>query len=86
MEEYILPLSAACIFLALIIIQVIMKSKHPFRSALLSLLPGPAALLCVDMLQGFTSVCIPISPLSLSAAAVLGIPGVTALLIIQRIL
>ena len=76
MEEYILPLSAACIFLALIIIQVIMKSEHPFRSALLSLLPGPAALLYVDMLQGFT----------LSAAAVLGIPGVTALLIIQRIL
>lgn len=86
MENYILPLSVCGILIALIIIQIIMRSEHPIRSALLSLLPGPAALICVNLLQGFTSVCIPVSPLSLSVAAVLGIPGVTALLIIQRIL
>lgn len=85
MNEYILPIICICTALSLIIIQLIMRSKHPLRSAFFGLLPGIAALICVNLLQGFTSVSVPISPLTLSVSAVLGIPGVTALLIIQRI-
>ena len=83
---YILPCICVGVILALIIIQVIMHSEHPVRAAVLSLLPGLLAMLCVNLLSSFTSVSVPISPLSLFISAVLGIPGLTALLIIQRIL
>ncbi len=86
MENYLIPLCAVGIFILLIVIQVIMGSEHPFRSAVFSLMAGPAVLLCINLLQSYTSVSMPVSPLSLSVAAVLGIPGVTAMLIIQRIL
>ncbi len=86
MENMIIPAICAAVMLTLIIIHLIMHSKHPIRSSLLSLLPGIAALLCVNLISGYTNVTIPVSPLSLSVSAVLGIPGVTCLLIIQRIL
>ncbi len=86
MENLIIPAICAAVMLTLIIIHLIMHSKHPVRSSLLSLLPGIAALLCVNLISGYTNVTVPVSPLSLSVSAVLGIPGVTCLLIIQRIL
>ncbi len=86
MENWVIPAICAAVMLTLIIIHLIMRSKHPIRSSLLSLLPGIAALICVNLISGYTNVTIPVSPLSLSVSAVLGIPGVTCLLIIQRIL
>lgn len=86
MENYIVPCVCAGIIIVLIVIQLIMRSRHPVRSAFFGLLPGLIALLFVNLLQGYTSVSIPVSPLSLTVSAVLGIPGVTALLIIQRLL
>ncbi len=86
MENWIIFAICAAVMLTLIIIHIIMRSAHPIRSSLLSLLPGLAALICVDLVSSYTNVMIPISPLSLSISSVLGIPGVTSLLIIQRIL
>lgn len=86
MENWIIPAICVAVMLTLVIIHLIMHSKHPIRSTLLSLLPGIASLICVNLLSGYTNVAIPVSPLSLSISAVLGIPGVTCLLIIQRIL
>ncbi len=86
MEYYIMPCICVGVILFLIIIQVIMHSEHPVRSAFFSLIPGLTAMLCINLLSGYTSVAIPVSPMSLAVSAVLGIPGVTALLIIQRIL
>ncbi|MBR2177468.1 MAG: pro-sigmaK processing inhibitor BofA family protein [Clostridia bacterium] len=86
MEDWVIPAIGAVIFLTLVIVHAIMRSNHPVRSAVLSLIPGIAALICVNLASGLTAVAIPVSPLTLSTSAVLGIPGVTCLLILQRIL
>lgn len=86
MGDWVIPAICAVIMLTLIIIHAIMRSKHPVRSAVLSLIPGIIALICVNVTAFYTNVTLPVSPLSLSVSAVLGIPGVTCLLIIQRIL
>ncbi len=86
MENNMLPLILVGIMLALIIIRCVMHSKRPVRAAFLGLLPGPLALVCVNLTSVYTSVAIPVSVLSLLTSAVLGIPGVTMLLILQRIL
>ncbi len=86
MENWVVPVICVSVMLVLIIIQLIMRSKHPIRSAFLSLLPGIIALACVNLTAAFTSVTVPVSPLTLAVSAVLGIPGVIGLLVIQRIL
>lgn len=74
------------IFLILVAIRKIMKSKHPVRSALLGLLVGPVCMIIINIISIFTSVSIPISPLSLGVSSTLGIPGVTAMLLLQVII
>ena len=74
------------VFLTLVIVHIFMRSRHPVRSAFLSLFPGVIALGCVDITSVWTGVYIPVSPLSLSVSSVLGIPGVTMLLIVCHIL
>lgn len=86
MSGWILWSAAAGVFIVMVIIHAIMGSGHPFRSAVISAVIGIAALIAVDLCSGFTNVFIPISRLSLGTAAVLGIPGVTMLLILQMIL
>ncbi len=84
----IMIVSAICgiLFLTLVIVQIVMQSRHPVRSALYSLIPGTAALIAVNMLSAYTAVSIPVSPLTLIVSSVLGIPGVTCLLVLQRVL
>ncbi len=86
MEKGLTAAIIVAIILTLIIIHCIMRSKHPVRSAFISLTPGLIALVCVNLSSSFTGVFIPVSPMNLSVSAVLGIPGVTALLLLQRIL
>ena len=86
MEKGLTAAIIAMIIITLVIIHCIMHSKHPVRSAFLSLIPGIIALLCVNLSSSLTGVFIPVSPMNLSVSAVLGIPGVTTLLILQRIL
>lgn len=74
------------IFLILVAIRKIMKSKHPVRSALLGLLVGPVCMIVINIISIFTNVSIPISPLSLGVSSTLGIPGVTAMLLLQIII
>lgn len=56
------------------------KAKHPFKKSILTMLSGVCALIAVNILSGFTMVSIPISTVSLLAAIVGGIPGVTLIL------
>lgn len=86
MSWWMIAIICTGIFLVLVIIQKIMKSAHPIRSAILSMLWGIIALVAVNICSSFTSVSIPVSPMTLSVSAVLGIPGVTCLLLLQRIL
>lgn len=86
MDSRLIPAACLTVFLTLVIVHVIMHSHRPIRAAVLSLLPGIIALICVDVFSGMTGVFIPVSPLTLAVSSVLGIPGVTCLLIITRIL
>lgn len=63
-----------------------MNSEHPVRTAVISMMWGIIALVAVNLCSSFTGVSIPVSPMTLSFSAVLGIPGVTCLLLMQRIL
>ncbi len=74
------------IFLLLVGIQKIMKSKHPVRSALLGLAVGPLCMVIINIISVFTHVNIPISPLTLGISSVLGVSGVTAMLLLQIII
>ena len=85
MEKWLIILICFIILIVLIVIHCIMGVRHPIRSALVSLIPGPVALGCVNLLSIYTGV-IPLSPLTLSVSSVLGIPGVTSLLILRQIL
>lgn len=86
MNKWIIAVICAAVFIVLVIIQKIMHSKRPVRMAVLSLLWGIIALICVNLCTFFTNVSIPVSPMTLAVSAVLGIPGVTCLLLLQRIL
>ncbi|MCH4239916.1 MAG: pro-sigmaK processing inhibitor BofA family protein [Oscillospiraceae bacterium] len=62
------------------------KSKRPFVGAAGSVIAGLAALLAVNLTGAFTGVMLPISPLSVGTSAFLGIPGVTAMLLLNLVL
>ena len=73
------------VFLALVAIRKIMKSKLPIRSTLLGLLLGPACMLMIIIIYIFTIVSIPLSHLSLVISSHLGIHWVKAMLLLQMI-
>lgn len=86
MNEWIIAGICLGVFIILVIIQKIMHSKQPVRTALISMMWGIIALVAVNLCSSFTGVSIPVSPMTLSVSSVLGIPGVTCLLLMQRIL
>ncbi len=69
--------------LVFIMIHKLMGHHHPVRGAVLSMLCGILTLAVVNLCFCFTGVDLPVSRLSLAIAAVLGIPGVTAMLLLQ---
>ena len=85
MPNWLLWALMAGIFLALVLIQVLVKSKKPVRKAAGGVLMGLAALACVNLTGMFTGVTLPVSFLSLGVSAVGGIPGVTMLLLLNLI-
>ncbi len=76
----------AGIGLVMVVLHRIAGSKTPIRAVVLSVLVGIAALVAVNLCAGFTQVSIPVSVLSLTVAAILGIPGVIMLLVLQMLL
>ncbi len=74
------------IFLLLVVIQIVMKSKRPFRRAVGGVLTGLFTLAVVNLTGMFTGVSLPVSPLTIGVSGVAGIPGVTMLLLLNLIL
>ena len=62
------------------------KTKHFFSSVFLSAVSGIGSLLAVNMLQEITGVSIALNYITTTAGAILGLPGVTAMVISQIIL
>ena len=85
MTEQIFWIIIAACLLATFILRLISKDRRPLRGTIMSLLPGIAALVIINIAAPFTGVGLPVSRLSLSASALLGRPGVTAMLIIQAL-
>ena len=77
---------AAAIFILLILIQVILKAQKPVGKTVTEMGIGLGSLLLVNIAGIFTGVTLPISVLSVSMAAVAGIPGVTTMLLLNLIL
>ncbi len=86
MPLWIKLLIASIVFLLLISIQIIVKAKHPFKKMVLSMIKGMGTLFIVNIVGGVTGVTLPVSLLSLAISAVIGIPGVTMMLLFNMFL
>ena len=80
MRIFIGILIALGIFAALVLVQVIAKSK-----TVISICVGLCALVAVNLSGYFTGVRLPLNPLSIGVSAVGGIPGVTTMLLLNLI-
>ncbi|MDR1466959.1 MAG: pro-sigmaK processing inhibitor BofA family protein [Oscillospiraceae bacterium] len=83
--------SAACfvffaIFMLLVFLQIAIRSKNPIKKALTWSFWGIIALTIVNITSSLTSASLPVSLLSVGVSAVMGIPGVTMLLILNMVL
>ena len=67
----------------LILVVLHIKSRRPFRSALINALLGLAAVAAVNLTAHFTGVRVPINIYTVPGAAVFGIPAVAASIIFQ---
>ncbi len=74
-------ISAACVVFT--IINAIDKFEHPLKKSIFGILSGFAGLAAVNILSPWTGVSIVVSVMSVLAAALGGIPGVTLLLAIN---
>ncbi len=73
-------------FIAVLIIKKIAGAEHVIRSGIVSVILGLAVLFLVNLTGNFTGVYLPVSRLSLSVSAFLGIPGTASMLILQTFL
>lgn len=71
------------IFIALISIQAIAHTEKPLRKVFCGIFKGVAALMAVNISGIFTGITLPVSLLSLAISILGGIPGVTALVILD---
>lgn len=70
---------------ALAVLVAAIRSKRPLRQLLVGAIQGLCALAAVNVAGAFTGVSLGIGALSLTTAGLLGIPGVTTLLLLQWI-
>ena len=66
---------------SVIILAVMVKSKHFFKALVLSALQGVAALFAVNLLSAATGVTLVVNPVTLAVSAVGSLPGVVAMLV-----
>jgi len=85
LKNWLLILCICGVFLLLVVIQLIMRSKRPVRGALGGIFAGFLTLAAVNLTGMFTGVSLPVSPLTLGVSGVAGIPGVTLLLLLNLI-
>lgn len=64
----------------------ILKSGHPVKAALLSVVSGVAALFAVSLLNNTAGPLLPVNEVTLGVSAVGGVPGVILLLCARLIL
>ena len=70
-------------FAVMLILAKISGGKHSIRRTILNIAAGFAAFCAVELMSVFTGIALPVSRLSLCVSGFLGLPGVTAMLILQ---
>lgn len=73
-------------FCLLVVARCAARQQHALRAVVGSALCGVAALALVALLSPFTGVTLPVNRFTGFAAAVLGMPGVVGLLLLQLML
>lgn len=86
MPDWIILIICGIIFVFLFLVQLIIKEKNPLTKTVVSILKGIVTLFAVNILGIFTGVKLPISLLSLTIAAVAGMPGITSMLLFNAFL
>ncbi|MDR0883434.1 MAG: pro-sigmaK processing inhibitor BofA family protein [Oscillospiraceae bacterium] len=64
----------------------LVKTKRPLVAALLTALSGVAALFAVNLLGTFLPVSLPVNWATIAAGAVLGVPGIIGVLVLQAVI
>lgn len=81
------PIYILLIYLCAVILFAIIhkagRNKKPVKRAFLSLITGFMSLVLVNVTSPFTGVYLPVSLLSVSVCTIGGIPGTTALLVLN---
>ena len=80
-----LPYAIAAVFL-LVILRCAAAQRHGFRSVLAGAVCGLGALALLGLLAPVTGIIVPLNRFTAFCAGILGLPGVTALLILQMLL
>lgn len=70
-------------FFALVVLQMAIRAQRPLQYALGGIGMGVCAFAAVNLTAWFTGVALPVSVLSLGVSAAGGIPGVTAMLLLN---
>lgn len=83
MNNNLLILTALSILVFLFIIHLIIKSPRPIIKALGSPISGILGLGFLNFINNFTGLSVPINLMSVTAASVLGIPGVGLMTILN---
>ncbi len=78
-------LKNAPIIIALFLIHFILKYKRPLLNAIKSALPGTICLALLNALSGFTGIAMPINGASFGISALLGLPGVGIITILNTL-
>ena len=73
------------ILIILILINLILKSNHPIASSIKYLILGPIGLLITNIFSTYTGISCPINTISLGVSALLGIPGIGSLAILNTL-
>lgn len=86
MPNIITIVTAAGVFVLLVIIQIIVKAKKPVQRAFGGVCIGLCSLVAVNITGFFTGVSLPLSTLTIGVSAAAGIPGVTMLLLLNLLI
>lgn len=74
---------AVAVLVGIIILTVIFKSGHIFKSLCLTIFQGVASIFAVNVVGLLTGVTLGINWYTLGASMVLGMPGVIAMLVVK---
>jgi len=74
------------VFIIFTVLHCFSRNKRPFRRAFISMICGLFTLLAVNISGIFTGIYLPVSLLSVTAAVIGGIPGITLMLALNILL